>query len=64
MKIKVGDIVETDFGYGPVVAITDKWVIHKIGQTEEVAVSIGDNPIYLKVEGFEKGGGKQEIEIS
>lgn len=41
MKVKLKDIIESEFGIGPLVAVTKQWVIQDIGQNgsvEEVAI--------------------------
>lgn len=42
MEIALGDEVHSDFGYGPVVALTEEWVIHQNRSGDEVAVPYED----------------------
>lgn len=50
MKIKRGTIVQTDFGIGPVVAITREWLIHNTENGSEICVFIKDNWIGVPAE--------------
>ena len=51
MKVKRGDIVETEFCTGPVVAITEHWVIVKDEKRgQEYAVIRGENYIAIPAE--------------
>lgn len=43
MIVKRGDVVASDFGTGPVVAITKEWVIHRIENGDEVAIHRENN---------------------
>ena len=45
MIVKRGDVVESEFGRGKVVAITRAWVVHEIENGSEVAVPRGMEPI-------------------
>jgi hypothetical protein len=63
--VRVGDVVESDFGRGKIVAITKFWIVHEIGvhEKQEVAVSRLDNWIAIPVTGTEEGGGMNETEL-
>ena len=38
MRICIGDVVESVFGKGPIVAITDEWIVHDTGDGHEAAL--------------------------
>ena len=45
-RIKVGDMVESDYGRGKVLAVTNQWIIHDNSlndQEEEFAILISDD---------------------
>ncbi|GAB4237207.1 MAG: hypothetical protein Tsb0034_12250 [Ekhidna sp.] len=45
-RIKIGDVVETDYGVGRVLAVTKEWFIHddsSNGRSTEFAISILDD---------------------
>ncbi len=49
-RIQVGDMVESDYGKGQVVAVTNQWVIHNNSlnsSEEEFAILISDDAIQL-----------------
>ena len=57
MKISVGTIIGSDFGVGPVVAITEEWVIQKADGCE-CALHREDGRYWIEVTEHEIGGGK------
>lgn len=61
MKVKVGDVVCSEFGKGPIVAITKEWLIH-VDEAQEVkrefALSLSDDLIWIPCEAFLPGGGQ------
>ena len=59
MKIKVGTEIESEFGRGPVVAITKKWVIHEVEDGDEVGLYIGNQEFWIPVTEREIGGGQE-----
>ncbi len=49
-RIQVGDMVESDYGKGQVLAVTDQWIIHNNSlnnSKEEFAILISDDAIQL-----------------
>lgn len=42
ITVKRGDIIESDYGRGPIVAITEEWIIHK-GKDREYALYRGND---------------------
>ncbi len=49
-RIQVGDMVESDYGKGQVLAVTKQWVIHNNSlnsSEEEFAILISDDSIQL-----------------
>jgi len=50
MKIKRGTIIESDFGKGPVVAITKSWVIHEDKHGKEYALLAADDTFWIPAE--------------
>ena len=63
-KVRVGDVICTDYGTGPIVAITKEWIIHKSDMGDdasEVALSRNDEFWSLPDDSLEVGGG-QELE--
>lgn len=50
MLVKRGTIVETDYGYGPVVAVTKYWLIHQAQDGTEICVYIPDGGISVHAE--------------
>ena len=42
IKVKIGTVIETECGTGPVVAITKSWVIHEDEEGTEMVISIED----------------------
>jgi len=63
MKIKVGTVISSDFGTGPVVAITKEWLIHIGGGGLEFALGRDDEYWIPKNEDDHEIGGGQELEI-
>jgi hypothetical protein len=68
MKIKLGMIVESEFGKGEVLAFTSKWVIHNDSENgnpdEEYAVFHEDTPVFIFIELPKKPESKiSELEI-
>lgn len=49
MRVKRGDIVESEFGIGPVLAITKEWIIHKAGKSE-ACLYIPDGGVWVPAE--------------
>ncbi|WP_436517356.1 hypothetical protein [Ekhidna sp. To15] len=47
MNIRIGDIVESDYGKGAIVAITKQWIIHNNSlnndESNEFALLIGED---------------------
>lgn len=43
MRISIGDVIESEFGIGPVVAITNEWIVHDTGDQHEAALPIPPN---------------------
>lgn len=62
MKVRVGTVICSDFGTGPVVAITKQWIIHQIDKGSEVCLSREDDFFWIPDSGIEIGGG-QDMEI-
>lgn len=61
MKVKVGDVVCSEFGRGPVVAITKEWLIHideGNDKRPEVILNLDHDPIWVPRDAFEIGGGQ------
>lgn len=50
MKIKRGTIIESDFGKGPVVAITKSWVIHEDERGKEYALLVESETFWIPAE--------------
>ena len=52
MKIKAGDIIQSEFGIGPLICATEQWIIQDIGKRkrEEVALLRSENWISVPVE--------------
>jgi hypothetical protein len=46
-KVKIGTVVESDFGTGPVVAITKEWLIHLNQRGKEACCYLKDNDISI-----------------
>ncbi|MEQ9404426.1 MAG: hypothetical protein RIM99_12610 [Cyclobacteriaceae bacterium] len=49
-RIQIGDMVESDYGKGRVIAITDQWIIHDNSLNngdEEFALLISDDIVHL-----------------
>jgi len=49
-RIQVGDMVESDYGKGKVLAATEQWIIHDNSindSTEEFAILISDDVMIL-----------------
>lgn len=67
MKVKIGDIVESEFGTGPLVAVTKEWVIHEVvngDRVDEVAIHRENQYISVPVEFPNKPeGGLDHIEL-
>lgn len=49
MKVSIGDTIESEFGRGPVVAITEEWIVHDTGDGHEAALSIADHAFWVPV---------------
>jgi hypothetical protein len=56
--IKVGDDLASNFGQGPVVAVTPEWIIHRTA-CGEAAIHRSDGEYWVPVTGAEVGGGGQ-----
>ena len=47
MIINIGDIIASEFGEGPVVAITKDWVVHDCGNGSEAAIPKDDGQFWI-----------------
>ena len=63
MIIHIGDEVHSDFGHGPVVALTDEWVIHENQNGDEIAVQYSDVWVPAEKPVDAPRGGKEEAEL-
>lgn len=43
IKARIGTVVQTDFGIGPIVAITKEWLIHHDEKGREVCIYLPFN---------------------
>lgn len=50
MIVKRGTIVETDFGIGPVIAVTKTWLIHQAQDGTEICIYIPDGGVSVPAE--------------
>lgn len=54
MQVKIGMIVESEFGCGAVHAYTEQWIIHDDRENgdsnTQYAVNIAENPIWIPIE--------------
>lgn len=65
MKVRVGTIIESDFGRGPVVAITKEWIIHQGDGAEEYCLLRDEREYSIPVTEHEIGGGQDgEIDVT
>lgn len=64
MKIFIGDKVTSDFGTGPLVAVTKEWVVHNIEDGSEVAVPIGYAYLSVPAELPPPGGGRNFVDLN
>nr|WP_305910497.1 hypothetical protein [Methylomarinum sp. Ch1-1]MDP4523255.1 hypothetical protein [Methylomarinum sp. Ch1-1] len=64
MKIKRGVTVQTDFGVGPVVAITKDWLIHLDEKGREICVYIPDHTISVPADIDSMDVPDNELELS
>lgn len=55
MIIKVGDRVCSEFGCGPVVAITKEWVVHENEYGNEVCLCLKYDAVWISPTGYEQG---------
>ena len=62
MKVEIGDIIESEFGKGKIVAITRQWIVHEDGDME-VAIPIDDCQWWIPGEPGKLGTLKNSIEI-
>ena len=53
MKVKRGDIIASEFGQGPIVAITKDWLIHLQEEGEEVCIYKPHNNYWIPVDADE-----------
>lgn len=65
VTIKRGMVVTSEFGTGPVVAITKDWLIHDCGDGHEAALCIDDQEFWVpsEVEGVDLPDEEREIEV-
>ena len=56
MIINIGDIIASEFGEGPVVAITKDWVVHDCGNGTEAAIPKDDGQFWIPVSGYGLNG--------
>ena len=52
MKVKVGDIIASEFGVGKIIVITKKWIIHEIDSGKDECAIPHDkwNEMWIPVE--------------
>jgi hypothetical protein len=62
VKVEIGDIIESEYGKGKIVAITNEWIVHKDG-SHEVAIPIADCQFWIPAEPGENGTLKHSLEI-
>ena len=48
MLVRIGTVVESEFGRGPVIAITRQWIIHEAEGNEEIALPYSD--VWIPIE--------------
>lgn len=65
MKVKVGDIISSDYGTGKIICITNIWVIHETEDKGEVAVPYKIDSVWVPVQETVCGcnSGVNEIDI-
>lgn len=66
MKVRVGDIICSEWGEGKIVAITKEYIIHDVDGnvfTGEAAVHRFDDIFWLPKDAFQEGGGSLELEV-
>lgn len=63
MIVNIGDVIESDFGKGKIVAITKEWIVHECGDSHEAALSIDDRSFWVPAEPGEQGTAKESLEI-
>lgn len=65
MKAKIGMIFESEYGSGPIIAMTKSWCIHEVDGYEAAVEWTGDDWVKIKVEppeGVEGGFTEMEVE--
>ncbi len=50
MKVSIGDIIQSEFGIGKIVAITKEWIIHEDEKGNEIAAHKKETPMWIPVE--------------
>ena len=60
MKICLGDLIQSEFGTGPVVALTNEWVVHDTGDGHEAALPKDEGGFWVPVTEFGPHGSKQQ----
>ena len=63
MIVNIGDVIESEFGKGKIVAITKEWVVHECGDSHEAAIYIEDCRFWIPVEPGKQGTAKESLEI-
>jgi hypothetical protein len=59
MRICIGDTIESEFGKGPIVALTNEWVVHDTGDGHEAALPIpADGQWWIPADSFGPHGTK------
>ena len=60
MKVCLGDLIQSEFGTGPVVAIFNEWVVHETGNGHEAALPKDEGKFWIPVTEFGIHGSKQQ----
>ena len=60
MKVCLGDLIQSEFGTGPVVALTNEWVVHDTGDGHEAALPKDEGGFWVPVTEFGPHGSKQQ----
>jgi hypothetical protein len=64
VKVKVGTVVESEFGKGPVIALTKTWLIHNDEDGIEICLYLPDNHVWVPADFSEPDVSKsEEVEL-
>lgn len=62
MEVTTGDIVQSEFGTGKLIAITKEWIVHEVEDGSEVAVP-KNGEVWVPAQIVGMGGGEETADL-